>query len=67
MEVTRVVNEWTDGEGIRQRQISKNIENKPIDFGSLNKPKNKDITKVEFFIPSRSQGQGFINFGNLFD
>jgi len=66
-EVTRVINEWIDQDGVKHRQISKEIANQPIELGSINKPKNSDIIKIEVFIPRKLQlREGFIDFSNLF-
>ncbi|GAF77098.1 unnamed protein product, partial [marine sediment metagenome] len=45
----------------------KNIIDKPLELGSINKPINSDVVSITINIPKRGQHRvGFIDFSNLF-
>jgi len=66
MTITRVVQEFTDQFGRKVRRITKEITDKPLQLGSINKPINDDIINVEIVVPKRIQEKDkFINFKGL--
>jgi len=55
VEITKVINEWVDEDGVLHRQVSKDVtnDNKPLNFGSVNKPKNPSIIHFKITIPEK--------------
>ena len=53
VEITRVVNEWVDQDGMKHRKLSKEIQNdnRPINLGSIKKPHDPSIISIQITIP----------------
>lgn len=62
MQITRLVEERVDEEGVKHRRVSKELLEKPLELGSLMKPKNKDIIDIKINVPRNNNLGGFINF-----
>lgn len=67
LEVTRIVDTWTDERGLIHHKSEKEIIESPLELGSLKNPKETNIINIKYNIPSRQQrGSGVVDFRGLF-
>ena len=64
VEITRVIDEWVDQDGVKHRKLSKEInnDNKPINLGSIKKPHDPSIINIKITIPKAVQKKDISDF-----
>ena len=48
LEVTKIIDEWVDDEGMIHRKLITELQPTDLDLGSVKKPKNKKIIKFTY-------------------